>query len=434
MWRRKWMLGVALMLSLTVGACGSEGDKGADGKRADDAGETSYAPAHLVIYSTSGWTEQAFYDRFGAIREKFPQHTFMYIQSVKGSQYPDLISAGQEIDIIWESVANFRTGPIEYKTAFDMTDLIKKHNIDVSRLNNAMVERMRAMSNGGLYALPVLNNTLSLYYNKDLFDKFGVPYPKDGMTWDEVFELNRRMTRSDGGVQYIGLSFSDSHFFAIHPIALPYADASGKATVANGQWNPIYNTFLRAAETSGYKDKVRQLNAVPGIALFRDKMEAAMFAGLANTHMTQDLSRMNWDVVQFPTYKEAPGVHPQTYPTYFGVSATSKYKDQAMEVIKYLVSDEFQMIVSRTGALPVVNDRKVLDVFAADTNFKDKNVRSALYPSFAFSAAPTEYDGVLGGIYRKYLKNLMMGEMDLNTLLRTTEEEANKAIVEFNSK
>ena len=27
---------------------------------------------------------------------------------------------------------------------------------------------------------------LAIYYNKDLFDKAGVPYPKDGWTWDRL--------------------------------------------------------------------------------------------------------------------------------------------------------------------------------------------------------------------------------------------------------
>ena len=425
-----WLVGLAAIIALA--GCGKKSEP-ADGPGESPPETQSYPPANLVIYSTSGWTEEAFYDRFGSIRDKFPQHTFTYIQSKAGTRYPDLISAGQQIDIIWESVANFRTGPIQYQTVYDMTELIKKHGIDISKINPAMIDRMRAMSNGGLYALPVLNNTLSLYYNKDLFDKFGVSYPKDGMTWDEVFDLNRRLTRQDGGVQYVGLSFSTGHIFSIHPLGQPYAE-NGKPTIANGKWNALYQVFIQSADTAGYKDKIRELNGLPGIALFRDKMEAAMFAGLANSHLTQDWSNLNWDVVQYPFYREAPGAQPQTYPTYFGVSGTSKYKDQAMEVIKYLVSDEFQSLVSRSGALPVVNSKPVLDVFAADTKHTNKNVRSALYSKFSSSPAPTDYDGVLSPIYSKDLHKLALGEIDLNTFIRTAEENASKAIAEFNSR
>jgi ABC-type glycerol-3-phosphate transport system substrate-binding protein len=40
-----------------------------------------------------------------------------------------------------------------------------------------------------LYALPLGHIPEGLFYNKAVFDEMGVPYPQDGMTWDEVVEL-----------------------------------------------------------------------------------------------------------------------------------------------------------------------------------------------------------------------------------------------------
>lgn len=447
MWNRKlWMAIIIGIGMLIAAACGDESGNGtridseqatgpgSDQPSSDDAPPVSYPPATLVIYSTSGWNEDAFNERFGAIRDKFPQHSFEYIQSAQGTRYPDLIAANQPVDIIWESVANFLTGPIEYETAYDMTELIKKHNIDTGRLNSAMIHRIREMSGGGLYALPVLNNTLSLYYNRDLFDKFGEDDLRDGMTWDEVLQINSRLTRQADDVQYVGLSYSEGHYFTINPLGIPVVDENRQPTIAGGQWNPIYEALIRSAEATGYKEKMQALGKkLPNLNNFRVDLDAAMFAGLANMHMTQDLSGINWEVVQFPQYADHPGLYPQTYPTYFGVANISKYKDQAMDVIKYLISDEFQMIVARTGALPVVSSQEVLDVFAADTNFKDKNVRSAIYPQYAQSAAPTKYDGKVNGIYRQNLAGLVLGEVDLNTFLRNAEEAAKKAIEEMDS-
>jgi len=71
---------VSLLTALLVSACGGNADKGAgnpepvNDKGAAEAKETSYPPAKLVIYSTSGWTEEVFNERFGnAIKAKFPQ-------------------------------------------------------------------------------------------------------------------------------------------------------------------------------------------------------------------------------------------------------------------------------------------------------------------------------------------------------------------------
>ena len=37
--------------------------------------------------------------------------------------------------------------------------------------------------------------TLVLYYNKDLFEKWDVPYPKSGWTWDDFLQTAKALTR-----------------------------------------------------------------------------------------------------------------------------------------------------------------------------------------------------------------------------------------------
>src|SRR5690606_22701013 len=46
---------------------------------------------------------------------------------------------------------------------------------------------------GGLTALPYSRKLFALYYNKDVFDEHDTPYPRDGMTWDEVLDLAARL-------------------------------------------------------------------------------------------------------------------------------------------------------------------------------------------------------------------------------------------------
>ncbi|WP_158301557.1 hypothetical protein [Paenibacillus mesophilus] len=48
--------------------------------------------------------------------------------------------------------------------------------------------------------------------------------------------------------------------------------------------------------------------------------------------MNFDLTSLGWDMVAYPGYKEAPGTGPQPLPTLFGITSTSKHKDEAMEV------------------------------------------------------------------------------------------------------
>ncbi|MDF2719240.1 MAG: extracellular solute-binding protein family 1 [Paenibacillus sp.] len=424
------MLIAGILIASIVSACTNNSGSGKEGQAKGNDKETAYPPAKLVIYSTSGWTEEAFNERFGdAIRKKFPQHTFTYIQSKAGSTYPDLISAQQPIDIVWESIALFPRGPMMYDTQFDMTDLIKLHQVDISKIEPTMIDLMKEISGGKLYALPVVNNTVVMYYNKDIFDKFGVAYPKDGMTWDEAIELSRKLTRVDGSVEYAGMGFG--HFFATNALSLGFVDPkTDRPTIKDEKWKTLYQTYTRLAEPQVYKDKVRKLGKIPDVTSFVKDRDVAMLAALANTHMTQDMSTMNWDVVKVPVFNEAPQNGPQSYPTYFGVSGISKHKDQAMDVIKYLVSEEYQLEVSKKGTLPVTKSPNVKEAFAKDTTFSGKNVKVAFYDRFAPIPPKTMYDAAVERAYTKDLIKLVLGETDLNTLLRTAEEEAVKAIAD----
>jgi multiple sugar transport system substrate-binding protein len=427
-------LGIGLLLFL-LAACGSgnEGNAGSiDTASKAEGAVQPREPAELVIYSTSGWSEDMFNGVFGdSIRQKFPQHTIKYIQSQKGSTYPDLIAAGTPIDIVWESVSQFTSGPLQYKMQSDMTAMIKQRNIDLNRFDPSMIEAMRTMSEGKLYALPVLNNTLVLFYNKDLFDKFGVPYPKDGMNWDQVIDLNKKMTRTDGSTQYLGLAFSAGHNFRLNSFSLPYLDpATGKATVNNGKWNPLYQTlFVKPVESSAiYKDYVTDKGAPSTSAFTKDKI-AAMYAALANGMST--VTDMQWDLVSYPTFKEAPGIGPQPYPTYFGLSAISKHKEQAMDVIQYLISDEFQVSVSRRGNPPAIRNDATQKTFGVDSDYyRNRNAQALFYNKAAALAPKSFFDGKLESFYLAYVKDLATGKLDLNTMLRTADEKANQYIAE----
>jgi multiple sugar transport system substrate-binding protein len=425
---------VAVLASVFASACsGGGGDSKTEGPTAP-AKPTELAPANIVIYSTSGWTEAAFNERFGdAIRKKFPQITFTYIQSAKGTTYPDLIASKQDIDIIWESIGNFPRGPMTYGTHMDMTELMKLHSVDTSKIDAGMLDVIRKMGDGKLFAIPVINNTVITYYNKDIFDKFAIAYPKNDVTWDEVIELNKRLTRTDGGIQYIG--FAMSHFFATNSFSLPYANAqTKKPTITEPGWRSLYQVYARLAESDGYKEVVRKANGVPAVNNFVKDKNVALLASLANVHMNNDMTGINWDVVKFPTYKELPQTGPQAYPTYFGVSATSKFKDHGMEVIKFLISNDYQLEASKRGILPAINTKEVKDVFAKDTPFSGKNVKISFYDKFAPVALRTIYDADVEKVYNTNIVKLMLGETDLNTLLRQAEEGAQKVINETATK
>lgn len=52
---------------------------------------------------------------------------------------------------------------------------------------------------GGLWAFPKGYTPMVLAYNKDMFDRAGLPYPRDGWTWSEFLATARALTRDGDG-------------------------------------------------------------------------------------------------------------------------------------------------------------------------------------------------------------------------------------------
>ncbi|GAA4836204.1 hypothetical protein GCM10023310_12140 [Paenibacillus vulneris] len=404
------------------------------GKPAEPSVDLSQ-PAELVFYSNSGDTVESFDDRFGnAIRKKFPQYKITYLQKTKGQTLDELMAANAPIDIYWESVGQFVSGLIKYKLEYDMTPLIQKNNVDLSRFEPTTIEAMKAISNGGMYGLPVSNNNMALFYNKDIFDRFGVPYPKDGMTWDDVVELNKKLTRTDNGKAYLGFGMSNIHYFRLNSFSIPYVDPkTEKATITDPRWKTIYESaILRPAQLEGFQASIESRNLLPEAdTMFWKDQTVAMYGYQSYLFVQKDLSNLNWDMVSYPTFKELPGVGSQSYPTYFSITNTSKYKEQAMEVIKYLISVEFQTELSKKGIMTVLTDKNVQSVFGQAGYAKDKNLKSVFFNQFAPISPKTLYDAEAEKGFRAPLIPLAQGKKDINTAFREIEESVAKTIADM---
>ena len=67
------------------------------------------------------------------------------------------------------------------------------------RITSSYGGLIEALTVGGkLYALPMRTDFWIVYYNKDPFDKAGVPYPTNDMTWKQYDEIARKITSGFG--------------------------------------------------------------------------------------------------------------------------------------------------------------------------------------------------------------------------------------------
>ncbi|TMV50854.1 extracellular solute-binding protein [Paenibacillus mesophilus] len=420
------------MIAAVVTACSGNGPGSAAGT-ADGGGkaaEKSKEPVELTFYSESGdFDADGFMKMFGKkIKEKFPHVTPRFIPRVTGTSMEKLITSGETLDIVYLSSGqtNFLT---DVQLQYDISELIKTNKYDIGRLEPTAVDIQRLLANGGIYGLPVFNNTITTFYNKDLFDKFGVAYPKDGMTWDDMYDLARKMARTDGTQKYQGFTLSMSHNMLVNQLSIPYTDKQNKVTFTTDEFKKLFDMWTRFYHLPGNEVDSKTVSYSVQVDKFDKEKSIALYLGLAALGPARFKENLNWDVVSFPEWKDKPGIGPQPYPTYFYITKMSKKKEAAFEVVAYLTSDEFQRHLARNGLFPALKNRDAMKEFGQDIPYlKTKNFNSFLPKKFASPAAPSAFVSIGAKHLTTAFNAVSLKTKDVNTALREAEEAANKEI------
>ncbi|MFE5320534.1 ABC transporter substrate-binding protein [Paenibacillus sp. NPDC056579] len=431
----------SVLLITSISGCSTAGTKEDTTGKGDTQNTPAPTPAsinkpvELTVYSAPGDSEESWNERFGdPIRKKYPNISFKFInpRNNDAQKLQNLLVAGTTIDIYYESIGGFFVNVPQYNLQQDLSPLIKKYNVDLNAFEPTLIDAMKTNSSGQIWGLPVNNNNMVMYYNKDIFDRFGVPYPKDGMTWDEAIDMSQQFNKSVEGSKYAGLAVSPNHILRMNQFSLPLVDSkTTKTTFADEKWKTLLQTmFVRPAASEGYKDKIRSLsNKLPYATEFTRTQDLAMYVHQSNLPFIDSTYKTtNFNIVSLPTFKDMPGIGSQAYPTFFTVPANSQFKEEAFQAIQYLVSGEYQMAYSKKGVMPVLKDDSYKKVFATETEYKDVNFSAVFRNQFAPIPSKTAYDGLAEGALTSQFIDLSLGNVDVNSVLRKAEEDGNLKI------
>lgn len=118
-------------------------------------------------------------------------------------------SGGTMPDVFWMH-SNTAQMYMENDLLLDLTDYISKDSsIDLSKYYEG-VKNLYTRNDGKVFALPKDHDTIALLYNKAIFDKYGVEYPTDAWTWDDMYEAAKKITEDSKGDVY-GMAMNTSN-------------------------------------------------------------------------------------------------------------------------------------------------------------------------------------------------------------------------------
>ncbi|MEF3304006.1 extracellular solute-binding protein [Paenibacillus sp. GYB003] len=418
--------GLLLVLAACSGAGAPDAGKGAGEAPAQPEKKE---PITLYFYNVgSNFNAEGYFEeKFGkAIKEKFPHITPVLIPTTSGA-LDKLIASNQPIDVIFGSVGLAYNSVFLNNTQYDIEPLVKKYKTDLSRFEPQTLEMIRQMSGGKLYALPFDNQAAVIYYNKTLFDKFGVAYPKDGITWDELYNLSVKLTRNEGGVQYYGFTISPNHYFLRNQMSLNFVDPQTlQVSLTNDDVKSLMNNIARFYQIPGFNPDQTKMNSL--VKMFFQDQVSAMWTPVSGLHVEKDLAPLNWDIVSYPTLN---GFGPQPYPTFMFLNVGSKYKDDAYQVMDFLSTEAFLTEKAKAATfIPALSSPNIPKVFGQDAPlYKGRNIAAIPLKNMAKPSPQSKYySAATTQLGTNALRGILYEGKDVNTALRDAEEAVKKAI------
>lgn len=271
---------------------------------------------------------------------------------------------------------------------------------------------------------------LVLYYNKDLFDKFGIDTPRDGMTWDEVFALAQTMTRSEGDEVFRGFSGNLIGMLRDNPFSLLILDPVKDELSSPETWQLIFANFKRFFDIPN--NAVESTFALENAVFTQGK--SAMYIGQHSIYFVIP-PEVDWDIVAQPTMSGAPERMGQRSPAYWSITQQSKHKDEAFQVIVEMLSDEVQMQDSRQGIPSSLINKEIRDALGKDHPvYSSKNMGAVNYyePTDPTPKRSADAVNVSGSVQESHLwqafVKVAQNEMDMNSALRELDEKLKQLV------
>lgn len=209
--------------------------------------------------------------------------------------------------------------------------------------------------NGKLYAVAKDFNTLTMVYNKDLFDEAGVAYPTNNETWTSLATKLRQVKQKLGNDYYGACLPANFDRFGAFAYATGWQQfgANGKTNLADPRFAEAFNWY-----TSLAKDKVgvqpSELSAGWGGDCLKSGKVAAVFEGGWIVNFLRDNApNLKFGTALMPKNNKTGQRGNLLYTVGWAINSGTKNRAAAVKVLNILTSPQVQQYVLEQGlAIP----------------------------------------------------------------------------------
>lgn len=213
--------------------------------------------------------------------------------------------------------------------------------------------------NGKYYGIPRALNCFLIFYNKDIFDQAGIPYPDGNWSFDKFIAIAKELTKYSNDRKSIPVIFGCSFFegqFGLEFLALNfggefvnssgsfagYKKANKKACIEALEFNRELVYKYKVAPSGIYVQQNKS-----GASLFLLGRQAMEFNGTWNLQTARKTKGLNWGIAP-PPFGEKH-ISSMVQSTCYIIPKGGKHKNSAMRLLKYLTSRRINERLASSG-------------------------------------------------------------------------------------
>lgn len=360
------------------------------------------------------------------------------VQQVPGTQYYQRLkiqfAGGVAPDIMQLAYDQLPTFA-DRKTLHPLNALIERDKFPVDEMFPQLLPALKYK--GEFYGLPRGWTTFCLYYNKDMFRKAGVPFPREGWTWDDFLDACQKMTKDtngDGRIDQFGCDAPTQMDGIMYWIWQNGGRAFTPDTKKCLLDSPEAIEAVQFLQDCQYKYKVfpspdQAQDLGGGSDMFRNGRQAMFIQGrwgslFFRTAKGMDGKPLDWDVGPVPMRKQKATV---LFANTYVLRRDGPNLEEAWKLMQFLTGPEGQRHQARTGRdmpsfVSVANSPDFLD-----PNYPPDNDRQFL--TAAEYARPLELNpnsSAISELIRAEIVQMFTAKKDVAQTLRSAAKRIDK--------
>jgi ABC-type glycerol-3-phosphate transport system substrate-binding protein len=321
-----------------------------------------------------------------------------------------VLTAGStgDLDVIWIRTPAQAQQYIKNNVLLDLSPYTKASGID-TRPIDAYLKGL-AGTNGGFYGMPTVGSCWMLFYNKEIFDAKGLPYPEN-ITWDQYLALAKQLTYTEAGKKYWG--------GVVPPWTLNLGASSAGEYLTAAEPMAITRRYAQVLYAMYTGDKSH-----PGIAEMSQGtfdinayFEAGNIAMMINGDWEFQLLKtpFTYGVAPMPVFPEAARGASVGQSAIFAIPRTSRHAQEAYQFIEWCTtSPEGTRIYAETQNVPAYTTAEALTAYQKIVNVPGVQYR------FSAQIAPEQgsesYYGEVNEAFVQEIQLYLLGEKTLDRM------------------